>query len=33
MAAETLAKDILLGLVDANWKTRLAAVEQLTDVR
>ncbi|XP_014225605.1 protein mini spindles isoform X1 [Trichogramma pretiosum] len=30
MAAEMLPKEILSGLVDSNWKNRLAAVEQLT---
>ncbi|XP_011314716.1 cytoskeleton-associated protein 5 isoform X2 [Fopius arisanus] len=31
IAAETLPPEILSGLVDANWKTRLQAVEQLSD--
>lgn len=31
MAAETLPPEVLSGLVDANWKTRLQAVEQLSD--
>lgn len=32
MAAEMLPSDILSGLVDTNWKSRLAAVEQLANV-
>ncbi|OXU27451.1 hypothetical protein TSAR_002490 [Trichomalopsis sarcophagae] len=31
MASETLPKEVLSGLVDTNWKNRLAAVEQLTE--
>ncbi|XP_015113427.1 protein mini spindles isoform X2 [Diachasma alloeum] len=31
IAAETLPPEVLSGLVDANWKTRLQAVEQLSD--
>ncbi|XP_063985359.1 protein mini spindles isoform X2 [Diachasmimorpha longicaudata] len=31
IAGETLPPEILSGLVDANWKTRLQAVEQLSD--
>ncbi|XP_058791056.1 protein mini spindles isoform X2 [Phymastichus coffea] len=31
MAAEMLPSDILTGLVDTNWKNRLAAVEQLNN--
>ncbi|XP_014295332.1 protein mini spindles isoform X1 [Microplitis demolitor] len=31
IAGECLSGDILSGLVDANWKSRLAAVEQLND--
>ncbi|KAK0165415.1 hypothetical protein PV328_003929 [Microctonus aethiopoides] len=32
LAAECLPNDVLIGLVDTNWKTRLVAVEQLCDV-
>lgn len=32
MAIQMLPGDILTGLVDSNWKTRLAAVEQLLEV-
>lgn len=32
MAIQMLPADILSGLVDSNWKTRLAAVEQLLEV-
>lgn len=32
MAMQLLPGDILSGLVDSNWKTRLAAVEQLMEV-
>ncbi|XP_011883305.1 PREDICTED: cytoskeleton-associated protein 5 isoform X2 [Vollenhovia emeryi] len=31
MAAELLPAEIITGLVDSNWKTRLAAVTQLSD--
>ena len=31
MAAQIFPSDIMSGLIDANWKTRLAAVEQLAD--
>ncbi|XP_014206626.1 protein mini spindles isoform X2 [Copidosoma floridanum] len=31
MAAELLPAEVLSGLVDANWKTRLVAVEQLNE--
>ncbi|XP_034937769.1 protein mini spindles isoform X2 [Chelonus insularis] len=31
LAAECLSAEILSGLVDSNWKSRLAAVEQLLD--
>ncbi|XP_015596923.1 protein mini spindles isoform X2 [Cephus cinctus] len=31
MAAQMLTDDIISGLVDSNWKTRLAAVEQLLE--
>ncbi|XP_044007897.1 protein mini spindles isoform X2 [Aphidius gifuensis] len=31
IAAETFSSEILSGLGDANWKTRLQSVEQLTD--
>jgi hypothetical protein len=31
-ATELLAPDILSGLVDGNWKTRLAAAEQMLQV-
>ncbi|XP_011700705.1 PREDICTED: cytoskeleton-associated protein 5 isoform X2 [Wasmannia auropunctata] len=31
MAAELLPAEIIAGLVDSNWKTRLAAVTQLSD--
>ncbi|KAK0183474.1 hypothetical protein PV327_001512 [Microctonus hyperodae] len=32
LATECLPNDVLTGLIDTNWKTRLAAVEQLCDV-
>lgn len=32
IASETIPKEIISGLVDTNWKTRLAAVEQLLEV-
>ncbi|XP_023289884.1 protein mini spindles isoform X2 [Orussus abietinus] len=31
LAAQTLPSDVISGLVDSNWKTRLAAVEQLSE--
>lgn len=32
IAGQILSTDILSGLVDSNWKTRLSAVEQLLEV-
>lgn len=32
MANESLPSEVLTGLIDTNWKNRLAAVEQLVDV-
>lgn len=32
IASQILPNDVISGLVDSNWKTRLSAVEQLTDV-
>ena len=31
-AAEALPADVLSGLVNANWKERLAAMQKFTDV-
>ncbi|XP_043480677.1 protein mini spindles [Leptopilina heterotoma] len=32
IASQILSNDVISGLVDSNWKTRLAAVEQLAEI-
>lgn len=32
MASQILPSEVISGLVDSNWKTRLSAVEQLSQV-
>lgn len=32
IASQVLSNDVISGLVDSNWKTRLAAVEQLAEI-